>query len=229
LPIEQFGTDVVTFNMSDCSSTSNSVLWSSTKTNSKLSLESSESVSIIGDDIGLQSTNNTTIKGNNITLQSPGYIDIKSSSILSVSTDFVVNSEKILLGTFMTKYLSMYANEVAIINNNLAIGSVAKFENDSISFHKNLNLLDDAQLIITSDKRLKDNINEISLQYSSVVEQVPVVSFNYKNSDQKHIGIIAQDLKKALSDNVDSFIKTVPDPSLGEKLTLAETKLVYIL
>lgn len=229
LPIEQFGTDVVTFNMNNCPDASNSVLWSNTKTNNKLSLESSDDIDIIGDNISLQFSNDATIKGKNTVLWSTSQTTFKGPAVLNISTDFGVNSENISLGTFMTNYISMNAKEVTLTNNNLAIGSVAKFENDSISFNKDLNLLNDAQLIITSDKRLKDNINEISLRYSSVIEQVPVVSFNYKNSDQKHIGIIAQDLKKALSDNVHSFIKTVPDLSLGEKLTLAETKLVYIL
>ena len=229
LPMEQFGTDVVTFNMNDCSDISNNVLWSSTKTNNKLHLESSDDIDIIGDNISLQFSNNTTIKGKNTTLWSTTQTAFQGPKIINIATEFIVNAEDIRLGTFMTSSISMNAAEVTTTNNNLTIGSVAKFENESISFYKDLNLLGDAQLIITSDKRLKDNVNEISLRYSSVVEQVPVVSFNYKNSNQKHIGIIAQDLKKALSDNVDSFIKIVPDPSLGEKLTLAETKLVYIL
>ena len=226
---DQPNTDVITFNMNDCPDASNSVLWSSTKTDNKLHLESSNDIDIIGDNISLQFSNEAMIEGKNTALQSTSVTTLRGSEIHSVSTDFVVNSTHISLGTWMTTSISMDAAEITTVNNNLTIGSVAKFENEGISFNTDLNLLNGAQLIVTSDKRLKDNINEIPLRYSSVIEQVPVVSFNYKNSNQKHIGIIAQDLKKALSDNVDSFIKTVPDPSLGEKLTLAETKLVYIL
>lgn len=209
LSIEQFGTDVVTFNMKDCPDASNNVLWSNTKTNNKLHLESSDGISIIGS----ASTAGISIVG----------------SVSTAGNNFTVNASEIILGNSATNKVNIETTTMRIASDSFVIERIATFNDSGILFDKDLSLVNSAQLIITSDKRLKDNISEIPTQYSSIIEQVPVVSFNYKNSDQKHIGIIAQDLKKALSDNVDSFIKTVPDPSLGEKLTLAETKLVYIL
>ena len=48
-----------------------------------------------------------------------------------------------------------------------------------------------SQPIVGSDKRLKENINEIDL--IGIFEYVNVYEFNYKGSKRKTVGVIAQD------------------------------------
>lgn len=63
--------------------------------------------------------------------------------------------------------------------------------NAPIKFSASGNITSNKQITVTSDKRLKENIRPIHL--SKLIDLIDVKSFNYKNSDQKTVGVIAQD------------------------------------
>ena len=94
---------------------------------------------------------------------------------------------------------------------------------------KGLNIGEGKQLLYTSDKRRKDNFAPIKDSYLNVVNNVPVLSYTYKGSTKKQVGIIAQDLEVVLDDLQDSFITIQDTAELKNKRSLNETKLIYIL
>lgn len=63
--------------------------------------------------------------------------------------------------------------------------------NAPIKFSASGNITSNKQITVTSDKRLKENIKPIDL--SKLIDLIDVKSFNYKNSKQKTVGVIAQD------------------------------------
>lgn len=84
----------------------------------------------------------------------------------------------------------------------------------------------------TSDARAKTNLIELPLAYArSFVDNTPVYTFTYKDSDTPSIGVLAQDLLKntwftnnfSLVNNVDATGKN------GDYMSVKESKLVYIL
>jgi hypothetical protein len=76
--------------------------------------------------------------------------------------------------------------------------NVLKMLNDQVIYNVNLQMSPGANILVYSDERLKTNIKAIDRTYSKVIQNVPVVNFNYKNDNQLQVGIIAQHLKKAL-------------------------------
>ena len=77
----------------------------------------------------------------------------------------------------------------------------------------------------TSDKRLKRNIkNAPTDEIISLVENTPIVMFNYKDSDERFIGILAQDVEYK---NIEKFNLT--DISRDGYLSVKEDKMIYIL
>ena len=92
-----------------------------------------------------------------------------------------------------------------------------------------LDVAESGGITFTSDRRRKENFSAISESYLEVVEKVPVMNYNYKNSLIPQIGIIAQDLESTNISNVDCFIKIEDSLELKNKRSLYETKLVYIL
>ena len=63
-------------------------------------------------------------------------------------------------------------------------------------------------LIETSDKKLKDNIEDVDEDCSEIVKKVNVKTFNYKSDDKKknHIGFIAQDVKEVLPKKFEAVV-----------------------
>lgn len=54
----------------------------------------------------------------------------------------------------------------------------------------------------SSDKRLKKNINHLEDKYNTFFDELKPISFEWKKGDnKKHIGFIAQDVKKAIDNN----------------------------
>lgn len=93
-----------------------------------------------------------------------------------------------------------------------------------------INVATDSVITFMSDARHKDNIAPTALKFTSVVNNTPIVEFNYKNSDIKHIGLISQDLEKAINSCYsECFIQTVQEEEIKDCKRLKETKLVYIL
>ena len=89
-------------------------------------------------------------------------------------------------------------------------------------------LLGDNYIEVTSDKRFKNNIERYNQSALSIVNQVPVVTFNYNNSNIKTLGIIAQDLEKTV-DNSSFFVSMGQQNNIQDARRLKENKLIYIL
>lgn len=81
----------------------------------------------------------------------------------------------------------------------------------------------------TSDKRAKENIYPLMASALDIINAVQVYTFNYKNSDQTTIGLIAQEM---LPYNLGgaTFVSN-PDATGedGDYMSITESKLVYLL
>ena len=103
------------------------------------------------------------------------------------------------------------------------------FNTSELTFNGTVYMKDGEQILFTSDRRRKDNFKNIEENYLSIVNQVPVLEYTYKNSDKKQVGIIAQDLEQVMTNNIDSFVTIQETADLKDKRSLNENKLIYIL
>ena len=92
-----------------------------------------------------------------------------------------------------------------------------------------LDVAESGGITFSSDRRRKENFSNVSDSYLKVVEDVPVMNYNYKNSIIPQVGIMAQDLENTNIDNISCFVKIEDSLELKNKRSLYETKLVYIL
>ena len=82
--------------------------------------------------------------------------------------------------------------------------------NANVSSGYNITCVD---LLETSDKRLKDNIEDVDEDCSEIVKKVNVKTYNLKNDDKKknHIGFIAQEIKEILPEKFEAVVNTDTD------------------
>ena len=81
----------------------------------------------------------------------------------------------------------------------------------------------------TSDKRAKENIQEVDFSALSIINKIPVYTFNYKNNEDKSLGVIAQD---AIDLDIDGFSLVENKNATGineDYMSIKESKLIYIL
>ena len=81
----------------------------------------------------------------------------------------------------------------------------------------------------TSDRRAKENIKKVDFSALSIINSLPIYSFNYKDSDKPSIGVIAQE---ALKYNIEDFSLVENEEASGENndyMSIKESKLIYIL
>jgi hypothetical protein len=81
----------------------------------------------------------------------------------------------------------------------------------------------------TSDRRAKENIRKSDFSALSIVNSLPIYTFNYKDSDKPSIGVIAQEAAKF---SVDDFSLVENIEATGENndyMSIKESKLIYIL
>lgn len=82
----------------------------------------------------------------------------------------------------------------------------------------------------TSDKRAKTNIQQANFNALDIVKDLPIYTFNYKNSDSPSIGLIAQEAKEIKFDNDFNLVDNLSASGENEDyMTLKESKLVYVL
>ncbi|MCV6598944.1 MAG: tail fiber domain-containing protein, partial [Alphaproteobacteria bacterium] len=81
-------------------------------------------------------------------------------------------------------------------------------------------------LIETSDKRLKDNIENVDEDCSEIVKKVEVKTYNMKSDDKKksHIGFVAQDVKEILPKKFEAVVNDD-----GERMGINYGKMSAIL
>ena len=90
-------------------------------------------------------------------------------------------------------------------NNILEVKQTQIDFNANVSSGYNITCVD---LIETSDKRLKDNIENVDKDCSQIVKNVNVKTYNLKNDDKKknHIGFIAQEIKEILPEKFEAVV-----------------------
>lgn len=103
------------------------------------------------------------------------------------------------------------------------------FENADIKIKdKKLTLSGDSYMEVTSDKRLKNNIKLYDVNALNIVNNTPIVTFNYNHSTISTLGMIAQELKSNLL-NPELLISVAPTANIKDLHTIHETKLIYVL
>ena len=80
----------------------------------------------------------------------------------------------------------------------------------------------------TSDKRLKENIKKSTLNFTSLINELNIKEYNFKNDEkkQKNVGIIAQDLLEILPDDLKGFYLSQNSEGF---YSVNDSKFVYIL
>lgn len=172
--------------------------------NSDVLLSGSSNYYIHGTNLNIENTTFNVTSEDNITLTAPK-LQLLSHMTLTESED------QFLIKSAVAKVISIDPSIPTINTNNIHINS-----NCDITF--------------ISDKRHKENINLLNQKAIAIVENTPVVSYNYINSTLPQIGIISQDLEANLSETEkDCFIQVVQEEKIKDCKRLKETKLVYIL
>lgn len=193
---------------------SENVMWEQTKSERSLILNSPL--------VSLQTTGATLLLNDGkITLNGPitvnGEMSVKNNLLLLVNNDLNLNSK-----TMNVK------NGVLNLND-----SKIKFTGSSVidsGLHINGDVvLNYGTVKVLSDSRFKENIRNNESDFLSVVVNTPIVNYNYKNSDIKYIGLLAQDLSSNLEDDALFFVDKQPTEDCPNKLVIKETKLIYIL
>ena len=103
------------------------------------------------------------------------------------------------------------------------------FTADKINVNGTIYMAENEQMMYVSDARRKENFETLNQSYLDVVNKVPVFKYNYKNSNKNQIGIIAQDLEKALENYKECFISVQDTTELENQRSLNENKLIFIL
>lgn len=161
------------------------------------------------------------------------YTDVGGSKSIVLASDRYNNSTgSILILNSMCSSLYHGTNSLYVGDSYISIGynsSITLQISNTINANKDIVMAEDAQINWTSDRRRKDNFTPIKEKYLDVVQAVPVQYYTYKNSDKQQVGIIAQDLEKAIPEHSGCFINVQNTSELLNQRSLYETKLTYIL
>lgn len=127
-------------------------------------------------------------------------------------------------GTISKNLVNGISSGLTIINGNTYINGPANVAG-------NLTIAATFDLIINSDKRLKTNIEKLSTPILDSVLNTDISTFNYITSpnSNKTIGLMAQDLEQNFPEISSQLISISDSDDLPGKMTVKETKLVYVL
>lgn len=81
----------------------------------------------------------------------------------------------------------------------------------------------------TSDERAKDNIMPAAKSALDIIEDLKVCTFNYKDHDEKDVGLIAQHLLDVDYEGVSFVNNPEATGENGDYMSIKESKLVYLL
>lgn len=184
------------------------------KGSSSIKFKTSNEISYTDNALQLSSQNggivriddNVSLTGNSISLAADSFsfqTKDKNTTILNITKDSL---------SFLTDKL------IVSSNGNLTVPKGATIEAGSFN--------------ATSDARAKTNLTELAFSESlNFVNSTHVYTFNYKDSNEPSIGVLAQDLLKntwfvnnfSLVDNIDATGEK------GDYMSVKESKLVYVL
>ena len=194
---------------------SENVMWEQTTSERSLILNSPY--------VSLQNPGGTSLllKDGEIQLKGPtslhGKITIDNNLLLAKNNEFDLSSKtmKVKNGVIDLQDSKIKFTGSSVIDSGLSI-------NGDVS-------LNSGTIRVLSDSRFKENIHHNESDFLSVVLNTPVVNYNYKNSNIKYIGLLAQDLSSSLADDALFFVDKQPTEDCPNKLVIKETKLIYIL
>ena len=108
-------------------------------------------------------------------------------------------------GTQLNLWSTASIRLLANANPSIVVNETQIDFNANVSSGYNITCVD---LIETSDKRLKDNIENVDKDCSEIVKSVIVKTYNLKNDDKKknHIGFIAQEIKEILPEKFEAVV-----------------------
>lgn len=81
----------------------------------------------------------------------------------------------------------------------------------------------------TSDRRAKSNITPVQFSALSVVNKLPVYTFQYLNVEEPVIGLIAQEASEHNLDGFNMVTNLDASGEFGDFMQMKESKLVYVL
>ena len=193
---------------------SNNVLWEQTKSERNIILNSPY-IALVTLGGMLKLDNDGVELGGPLSLQ--GTTSINSDLSLLKNNEFNLSSK-----------IMQIKNGVIDLQNSKVKFSGTSVIDSSLSINGDISL-NNGVIKVLSDSRFKENIHHNESDFLSVILNTPVVNYNYKNSNIKYIGLLAQDLSSSLEDDALFFVDTQPTEDCPNKLVIKETKLIYIL
>ena len=140
--------------------------------------------------------------------------DLTGTDILNVANDKGVSASYLYGNSYNNR--SWSADTVFYGSNTAGTARVEymrwNYASQKLDFSANLDASSHSitafDLIEISDKRLKDNIEDVDDECSEIIKKVNVKTFNFKSDDKKknHIGFIAQELKEILPDKFEAVV-----------------------
>ena len=129
---------------------------------------------------------------------------------LSYDTDADYNAKN---NSSRVTYFPHLSGTFAVMNNN----------NQSGSFYA-------TNIYAASDRRLKENIQNITINSVEILDKIKIREYNFINDEtkQKNIGIIAQELREILPEDLINFYIQGKETE-NEHLSVNDSKLIYLL
>ena len=194
---------------------SKNVMWEQTKSERSLILNSPY--------VSLQTTGGTSLLLTNGEIQVTGptmlngKISINNDVLLLKNNEFNLNSKNMQIknGVINLQDSKIKFAGSSVIDSDFSVNGDISLNNGTVK--------------ILSDSRFKENIHHNESDFLTVVLNTPVVNYNYKSSNIKYIGLLAQDLSYSLADDAFFFVDKQPTEDCPDKLVIKETKLIYIL
>lgn len=80
-----------------------------------------------------------------------------------------------------------------------------------------------------SDIRAKTDIKQLNIKAAELIKDLSIYTFKYKENNEPSIGIMAQDLLKLQSDDLDLVVNKNATGKGNDYMSIKEDKLIYIL
>ena len=141
------------------------------------------------------------------------YVEIKTLKIDLNQDVEITSTKKLTTPKIETNFFDTVSGSISNISfsHNSSKYMTYNVSNTRLDFNVNVNSgfnFTCVDSIETSDRRLKDNIEDVDEECSEIVKKVNVKTFNLKNDDKKknHIGFIAQEIKEILPKKFEALV-----------------------
>ena len=141
------------------------------------------------------------------------YVEIKTLKIDLNQDVEITSTKKITTPKIETNFFDTVSGSISNISfsHNSSNYMTYNVSNTRLDFNVNVNSgfnITCVDLIETSDRRLKDNIEDVNEDCSEIVKKVNVKTYNLKSDDKKktHIGFVAQEIKEILPKKFEAVV-----------------------